>query len=88
MVCVSFAFGIAGTGWATSVYPCENRGKTHSGVMLWSRKARMGVNQRLVEKRDQILQIAERHGAYNVRVFGSVARGEAGPESDVDSWSM
>ena len=36
------------------------------------------------EKRDEILRIAERHGAYNVRLFGSVARGEAGPESDVD----
>jgi hypothetical protein len=28
-------------------------------------------------KRDEILRIAERHGARNVRVFGSVARGEA-----------
>ena len=36
------------------------------------------------EKREDILRIAERHGASNVRVFGSVARGEAGPDSDVD----
>ena len=36
------------------------------------------------EKREEILQIAERHGAYNVRLFGSVARGETGPNSDVD----
>ncbi len=36
------------------------------------------------EKRDAILDIARRHGAANVRVFGSVARGEATPESDVD----
>jgi len=35
-------------------------------------------------KRRQILQVAERYGAYNVRVFGSAVRGEAGPESDVD----
>ena len=35
-------------------------------------------------RRDEILAIAERHKAYNVRVFGSVARGEAGPDSDVD----
>src|SRR5437762_13209582 len=35
-------------------------------------------------KREEILRIAAKHGAYNVRVFGSVARGEAGPESDVD----
>ena len=38
----------------------------------------------LQDKREEILSIAERHGAYNIRVFGSVARGEAGPESDVD----
>jgi hypothetical protein len=41
--------------------------------------------QRLLrEKRQEILSIAARHGARNVRVFGSVARGEAGPESDLD----
>ena len=35
-------------------------------------------------RREEILRIAAEHGARNVRVFGSVARGEAGPESDVD----
>jgi len=35
-------------------------------------------------KRQEILSIAARHGARNVRVFGSVARGEARPDSDVD----
>ncbi len=35
-------------------------------------------------KREDILRLAARHGATNVRVFGSVARGEAGPESDLD----
>lgn len=34
--------------------------------------------------RDTIRRIAERHGARNVRIFGSVARGEAGPDSDID----
>lgn len=38
----------------------------------------------LVEKREEILAIATRHGAYNVRVFGSVARGEARANSDID----
>ena len=35
-------------------------------------------------RRDEILALAQRYGAYNVRVFGSVARGEATPESDFD----
>lgn len=35
-------------------------------------------------KRQQILQVASRHGVTRVRVFGSTARGDAGPESDVD----
>lgn len=38
----------------------------------------------LQEKREDILRIAEKHGASNVRVFGSVTRGEARPDSDVD----
>jgi uncharacterized protein len=35
-------------------------------------------------RRDEIMQLARRYRAYNVRVFGSVARGSASPESDVD----
>ena len=30
------------------------------------------------------MRIAKKHGATNVRVFGSVVRGETGPESDID----
>ena len=44
----------------------------------------MGMDELLKEKRQDILRLAARHGAYNVRVFGSVVRGEAGPDSDVD----
>jgi predicted nucleotidyltransferase len=36
------------------------------------------------EKREEILNLAAKHGALNVRLFGSVARNEAGPESDID----
>lgn len=44
----------------------------------------MGIDELIRPKQEQIRRIAERHGARNVRVFGSVVRGEAGPESDVD----
>jgi hypothetical protein len=44
----------------------------------------MTASELVREKRDEILDIARRHGASNVRVFGSVARGEAGPDSDID----
>jgi hypothetical protein len=44
----------------------------------------MSLEQLLREKRDEILRIAARHGASNVRIFGSVARGEASLQSDVD----
>ncbi|MGB3298645.1 MAG: nucleotidyltransferase family protein [Phormidesmis sp.] len=38
----------------------------------------------LRERREEILQIAAKHGAFNVRVFGSVVRGEETAESDID----
>lgn len=38
----------------------------------------------LQEKREEILAVATKHGAFNVRVFGSVIRGEDTPESDID----
>jgi uncharacterized protein len=44
----------------------------------------MKIDELLKEKRQDILAIAARHGAHNLRVFGSVARGEAGPDSDLD----
>lgn len=44
----------------------------------------MGVEQLLKEKRDEILRVAAKHGARKVRVFGSVIRGEAGTDSDID----
>ncbi len=43
-----------------------------------------GTMELIVEKREEIRRIAAKHGARNVRVFGSVVRDEAGPESDVD----
>jgi predicted nucleotidyltransferase len=36
------------------------------------------------EQRAMIRRIAQKHGAHHVRIFGSLARGEAGPQSDID----
>ncbi len=44
----------------------------------------MGIDALLKQKREEILRIAAARGARNVRVFGSVARGEADEKSDVD----
>lgn len=44
----------------------------------------MSVQDAVREHREEILRIAAQHGATNVRVFGSVARGTAGPDSDLD----
>jgi predicted nucleotidyltransferase len=38
----------------------------------------------LLQHRDEILNSAYRHGARNVRVFGSVARGDCTANSDID----
>ncbi|MEM9543625.1 MAG: nucleotidyltransferase family protein [Cyanobacteria bacterium P01_E01_bin.42] len=44
----------------------------------------MDINELLQNKKTEILKIASQHGAYNIRVFGSVARGEATEDSDID----
>jgi predicted nucleotidyltransferase len=44
----------------------------------------MTLETLLRAKRDEILQICAKYGARNVRVFGSVARGEADEQSDID----
>ncbi|MBD1842885.1 nucleotidyltransferase domain-containing protein [Cyanobacteria bacterium FACHB-63] len=44
----------------------------------------LGIEELLSDKRSQILEIAARHGASDVRVFGSVARREATATSDID----
>ena len=44
----------------------------------------MSIDKRLNKKREDILNFAAKHGAYNVRIFGSVARGEDDENSDVD----
>lgn len=44
----------------------------------------MNLENLLLEKRNLIYRIATKHGAYNVRIFGSVARKEADMDSDID----
>ena len=44
----------------------------------------MGADELVKEKRRDILRLAAQHGARNVRLFGSVARGEARQDSDID----
>lgn len=40
--------------------------------------------EQLRARRTELIALADRHKAENVRIFGSVARGEAGENSDVD----
>ncbi len=44
----------------------------------------MSLQELLQAKREDILRTASKYGAFNVRVFGSVARGEADEKSDID----
>jgi len=44
----------------------------------------MELDNILRSRREDILKIAAKHGACNVRIFGSLARGEAGENSDID----
>lgn len=42
------------------------------------------IEELLKTKREQILEICQKHGVYDLRVFGSLARGEESEQSDVD----
>ena len=44
----------------------------------------MGIPELVAKKRNDIFRIATQHGVLRIRVFGSMARGEAGPTSDID----
>jgi len=44
----------------------------------------MGELKAIQQKKEAILAIARFHGLHNVRIFGSVARGEDTPQSDID----
>jgi predicted nucleotidyltransferase len=44
----------------------------------------MNIHELLRQKREDILQIASRHGVTRIRIFGSAARGESSEDSDID----
>ena len=44
----------------------------------------MGIDDLLGARREEVLRLAAKHGARNVRIFGSAARGEADTTSDLD----
>ena len=44
----------------------------------------MSTDELIKTRRSDILALARKYGACNVRIFGSVARGEARPDSDID----
>lgn len=44
----------------------------------------MGITETILDKKDQVLALAAKHGASNVRIFGSVANGTADQNSDID----
>jgi hypothetical protein len=68
---------LALSGQSGEKRPGKEAGKRGQSVL-------MGNSGLIKAKREEILRIAAKHGAYNVRVFGSTARSETGPESDVD----
>jgi predicted nucleotidyltransferase len=44
----------------------------------------MSPSELIAEKREEILRVAAKYGAVEVRLIGSVARGEARADSDID----
>lgn len=44
----------------------------------------MNIEELVKDKREEIIRIAEMHGAYHIQIFGSVAKGNADINSDID----
>jgi len=60
------------------------RRKPFSTLYYMGKGKPMNLQTLLEQKREQVLETAARYGAYDVRVFGSVARNEANDASDID----
>lgn len=63
---------------------CDFESRFYNERKEYLRDSAVQLKEKLKEKREEILEIAAKHGAFNVRVFGSVARGEEGEDSDID----
>jgi predicted nucleotidyltransferase len=69
---------VSATARAASERPVHNAGcSNEAGTVI-------EVRDWVKRTRDDILRIAQRHGARNIRIFGSIARGDADAESDID----
>ena len=69
-------------GWYLSSQPV--RFPLAPGSVLSHNRIMLTLEALRAERRDEILRLAERRGAHSLRVFGSVARGEADENSDLD----
>jgi len=55
-----------------------------NGSMAVPSNQQSSLSQRLLDAREEVLAVAHRHGARNLRIYGSVARGQDRPGSDLD----
>jgi predicted nucleotidyltransferase len=62
----------------------SNKNKQATAIQSAEGMIKMELPELVKAKREQILRAAAHYGASNVRIFGSVARGEAHPDSDLD----
>ena len=80
-VCKRCGDGMLYTG---SRVPTHIRGYSQKAKCMSETTAIAPTLESLRARREDILAVAEQYGAYNLRVFGSVARGDAVPGSDID----
>lgn len=73
-------YGLPGTNCLQTVHKTRRAEDYKTGCLVQC----MTVEKLLTKRREEVLRIAAKHGARNVRLFGSAARGEASEGSDLD----
>src|SRR6516225_4453642 len=68
--------------WAALTPFCRTIGV--NSLLSHNNRSMLSLDTLRTERRNEILRLAERRGAHALRVFGSVARGEANENSDLD----